>query len=211
VLRESRTPARQMPLAVDPAPAAPGEAFVIWYSGVGGWGPTDRAIAARLDARGLPDVGVDSTRYFANRRSPQTAAADLAALIGRYGEQWGRSKVVLVGYSFGGAALPLMVPQLPPPVRAQVRLVVLLAPSPRCELVMRPWTLFDIFQPSAEPLAEAAAGLDGTKVLCIADPRDKTADCADVTGAARMQASGGHGFRGAYDAAADAIAAAAGA
>jgi type IV secretory pathway VirJ component len=195
------------PPADDP-PGLNGD-FVVWYSGVGGWGGTDIDIARRLQGLGLPVVGVASVSYFAHRRSPETAGADLAALIERYGERWGRSGVVLVGYSFGGAALPLIYPQLPQAARAKVRLVVLIAPSPRGELVMRPWTLFDIFQPSAPSLADEARQLKGQPTLCIVDPRDKTADCEALPGTSVVQVTGGHVLKGSREAVARAIASAA--
>lgn len=203
-LTAARPPAAGMPLKADPA-AGTGDSFVIWYSGVGGLGATDRGVMARLAAGGLPVAGVDSAVYFTRRRSPQTAAADLASLIGRYGAAWSRPGVVLVGYSFGGAALPLIIPQLPPEVRARIRLMVLIAPSREGELVMRPWTLFDIFQPGATPLAAEAAALEGLPSLCIADPHDDSADCAALPAARQVAASGGHRLRGAWDVAAEAI------
>src|SRR5581483_948610 len=135
-----------------------------------------------------------------------TAAADLAALIRRYGAAWDRQGVVLVGYSFGGAALPLIIPELPPELKARIRLVVLIAPSPRSELVMRPWTLFDVFQPGAPPLEAEAAALRGLPSLCIADPHDDSADCAAISSAARIAVGGGHRLKGSYDAVAQAIA-----
>jgi type IV secretory pathway VirJ component len=207
-LREARVPAQAMPLHLY-APTAPGGALVVWYSGVGGWGATDAGVARGLEAAGLPVVGVDSVRYFAHRRSPQTAAADLAALIDRYGAAWRREGVVLVGYSFGGAALPLILPQLPTQARARVRLVVLIAPSPRSELVMRPWTLFDVFQPDAPPLRGEARALAGLRSLCIADPDDHSADCAALPGTPATAVSGGHRLKGSLDAVARAIASAA--
>jgi type IV secretory pathway VirJ component len=209
-LRASRVPAQNMPLTVSPAPSDAGQRFVVWY-GVGGWGPADRALAGRLQAMGLPVVGVDSVRYFARRKSPQTAAADLAALIDRYSASWKRPEVVLVGFSFGGAALPLILPELPQEARAKVRLVVLISPSPRCELVMRPWTLFDIFQPSAPPLADEAVELNGVRSLCIADPHDASADCAALPDTPSLEVGGGHLLKGSYDRAARAIGDAAGA
>jgi type IV secretory pathway VirJ component len=195
-----------MPLKVERASPAGGDSFVIWYSGVGGLGPADRGVMAGLATRGLPTVGVDSALYFTRRRSPQTAAADLASLIERYGGAWGRPGVVLVGYSFGGAALPLIIPELPAQDRARIRLVVLIAPSEKGELVMRPWTLFDIFQPSATPLGAEAAGLEGLPSLCIADPHDGSADCAALPAARQVAVSGGHRLQGSYDVVAGAIA-----
>jgi type IV secretory pathway VirJ component len=209
-LRASRTPAQGMPLVVGQAPQSEGRNFVVWYSGVGGWGPADRGIAARIEAQGLPVVGVDSVRYFSRRKSPQTAAADLSALIERYSAAWSRPGVVLVGYSFGGAALPLILPALTPQARARIRLVVLIAPSPRGELVMRPWTLFDIFQPDAPLVADEAYRLKGIRSLCIADPHDDTADCTALAGAHKVKVGGGHILKGSYDTVADAIVAAAG-
>ncbi len=209
VQRAPVTASASLPIAVVPAPAATGDSFVVWYSGVGGWGPADRTVAARLAARGLPVVGVDSARYFSSLRSPEQAAADLGALIDRYGALWNRPNVVLVGYSFGGAAAPLILPQLAPEARAHIRLVVLIAPSRKGQLVMRPWTLLEIFNPGARPLTEEASALASVHSLCIADPHDEVAFCRSVPGAAQVQISGGHLLKGSYDVVADAIAAAA--
>jgi type IV secretory pathway VirJ component len=196
----------RLPLRFDDTPSKPGDDFVVWLTGVGGWGPADRAVTSDLGALGLRVVGLDCTGYFAHRRTPQEAAADLAALIDAYESKWGRPGVVLVGYSFGGAALPLILPDLPPEVRAHIRLVVLIAPSRKSQLVMRPWTALEMFQPGATPLSEEAGALDGLRSLCICDPKDPVAFCRSLPKAPEVEVRGGHLLRGSREAVAQAIA-----
>jgi len=202
--------AARLPLVVDEAAPAPGDAFVVWYSGDVGWGQADSALAPRLAARGLPVVGVDSMHYFWRRRSPEAAAEDLEAVIQTYARKWGRRDVVLVGYSFGGAALPLIIPHLSPEARARVRRLVLLAPSRKGELVLRPWTWLEISGFGAPRLADEMAQMGPMPTLCISDPHDGVAACGALKGTPVVNVSGGHRFNGAYDAVADAIAAGSG-
>ncbi len=201
--------AARLPLVVEQTLPTSGDAFVVWYSGDVGWGRADSAMAPRLATRGLPVVGVNSLHYFWRRRSPEAAAADLEAVIETYSQKWGRSSVVLAGYSFGGAALPLIIPHLSPKTRARVRLFVLLAPSGKGELVMRPWTWLEISGFGARRLADEMARMGPIPSLCISDPHDSVAACDVLAGTPVVSVSGGHRFNGAYEAVADAIAAAA--
>ena len=213
-LQDMPAQAARLPLVVDGSAPPPGDSFVVWYSGDVGWGRADRAIASRLAARNLPVVGVDSLHYFWRRRSPEAAAEDLEAVIDTYAERWGRQNVVLVGYSFGGAAIPLIVPRLSPEARARLRRVVLLAPSRKGELVLRPWTLLEISGFGAQRLADEMKQMEqagSIPVLCISDPHDGVAACDVLAGTPVVNVTGGHRFNGASDAVADAIAAGTGA
>lgn len=57
---------------------------VIVLSGDGGWAGLDKAVAAELNARGVPVVGWDSLRHFWDARTPDGAAHDLDRLIRYY-------------------------------------------------------------------------------------------------------------------------------
>jgi type IV secretory pathway VirJ component len=108
---------------------------------------------------------------------------------------------MLMGYSFGASALPLIAPRLPPAVLSQVRLMVLIAPMDRGELVMRPQSWFDIPDRTARPVAPLLHGLAGVKVLCVYGDRDRHAACPRLgLPAAELRLAGGHHLTGQEDA-----------
>lgn len=170
----------------------PPRALVVWYSGDGGWGRADRKIAPRLAAQGLAVVDVDSRRYFWRRRTLAGAAADLDRIIDRYTRLWGAKDLVLVGYSFGGGAVPLIAPHLSPDHRARLRRVVLLSPISKGQLVIRPWTWLGIMQPGAVPTAELVKA-SPAPVTCIVGARDHIGVCPDDVPSVTVDA--GHTYR----------------
>lgn len=176
-----------------PDPAAP---LVIFYSGDGGWADIDRAVTARLAARGWPVVGVDSLHYFLKGRSAVSAARDMDALIRRYGA--GR-RVVLAGYSFGAAALPMIAQQLPPADLSKVKLLALLAPSPRATLALRPWAWLDLHPPGDPPIAPTVARLT-VPVLCVHGQGDRLSDCTRLKAVSltTVEIGRGHHFNRRY-------------
>ena len=90
------------------------DAFVVLYSGDGGWAQADCNFSRLFAQRGQPVLGVNSVRYFASRRSPAAAGADLSRWIETYSARWGRPKVILMGYSFGASTLPIIAQGLTP-------------------------------------------------------------------------------------------------
>src|SRR5262245_32813793 len=98
----------QLPLTTVPA-AGGGDTLAVFYSGDGGWAAADKGMAEALVRAGIPVVGVNSFNYFLVRRTPEGAAADLTLVLRHYLAAWGKSRIVLGGYSFGAGALPLIV------------------------------------------------------------------------------------------------------
>lgn len=173
----------------------PGKVFVVWYTGVGGWSDTDRRVIRALSDRGAPVVEVNSRQYFWKRRTPEEAAAALEDIVRRYEAKWPGRELVVAGYSFGGAAVPMILPHAGPETRARLRLVVLLAPSPKGQLVMRPWTLVDIFDPG-DPSTEQTVAALTAPVLCLYGVEDRLAACPRLAGAAKIVLPGGHLLKG---------------
>ena len=62
--------------------------MAVVYSGDGGWRDIDKDIASRLQAKGIPVVGVDSLRYFWSEKTPEQIAADLGLIMAHYREAW---------------------------------------------------------------------------------------------------------------------------
>ena len=104
----------------------PGKLMAVVYSGDGGWRDIDKEIAGRLQAKGIPVVGVDSLRYFWSEKTPEQAAADLDLIMDHYREAWQRPDVLLIGYSFGANALPFAFNRLPKDQQAHMRRLALL-------------------------------------------------------------------------------------
>ena len=99
----------------------PGKLMAVVYSGDGGWRDIDKEIAGRLQAKGIPVVGVDSLRYFWSEKTPEQVAADLDLIMDHYRDAWQRPDVLLIGYSFGANALPFAFNRLPKDQQAHVR------------------------------------------------------------------------------------------
>ena len=191
------------PLRPKPS-AGPGPVFAVWYTGVGGFGDPDRRVIQQLTDRGIAVVEVNSRQYFWRRRTPEEAAAALGDIIRRYSQTWPDRKVAVIGYSFGGAAVPMILPHLDPDLRQRIRLVVLVAPSPRGQLVMRPWTLVDIFDQGDPRTADTAKALEAP-ILCIYGVQDRLAACPSLTNATSVAIPGGHKLEGQDGAIADAV------
>ncbi|WP_297516248.1 AcvB/VirJ family lysyl-phosphatidylglycerol hydrolase [uncultured Caulobacter sp.] len=185
-----------VPLASD----KPGDTLAVFYSGDGGWGSLDADVARYLAANGVPTIGVNSLAYFRTKRSPEGAAEDLAAALREYGALWGRTKVVLVGYSFGADALPAIVPKLPDDIRAQVGHLVLIGTGPRGDLHFHPTSWLNIPARDSFPARPAITALTDLKITCVYGAKEHADICASLPDAqvAKVRLPGGHHFNGDY-------------
>jgi len=185
-----------------PAATAPadltGDTLAVLYSGDGGWAALDKGLADGLARGGLPVIGYNSLRYFASPRTPDTAAADLAAALRRQMAVWGKDRIVLVGFSFGANALPVIVPRLPADLRARIRLVALVSPGPTGDLHFTPTSWLNHGTSDAFPLPPAVAALRGQPVVCIYGDREAHATCP-ILPVRRILLHGGHHYDGDYD------------
>lgn len=116
-----------MPTAA--APAGHDDVLAVFYSGDGGWRDLDQQLGKRLQAHGVPVLGISCLDYFWRLRSADESARDLDALLTQYTAQWHKQKVWLIGFSFGADILPTVVNKLSPANRARITQVVLLSPS----------------------------------------------------------------------------------
>lgn len=195
-----------LPLIEAPTRVA-GDAFAVLYSGDGGWTAVDKGIAASLGAAGVPTVGVNALRYFWSARSPAEAAADLTAVIDRYGPRWSRREVVLIGYSFGADALPIIVASLAPEVRARVRLLALVAVDHEGQLQFHLTDWINRSRPGGYAIAPVLARLEGLRMICIYGDEEADDACPTFPSALirPVRLSGGHHFDGDYAAVGRAI------
>jgi type IV secretory pathway VirJ component len=129
-----------------------------------------------------------------------------------YMRAWGRSKVILAGYSFGAGALPAIVAHLPPEMLAHVRLLALVGVGRVGELKFQPRDWLDIPAADAYPIAPVLGALGALPRVCVFGATDRHDACA-AFGRGLIQpieVAGGHHFSGDYASVSAAILRAAG-
>ncbi|NNM61822.1 MAG: hypothetical protein HKM03_06595 [Steroidobacteraceae bacterium] len=200
-------PLADLPLTV--VAAAPGTHspwFGIFLSGGGGWRGIDRRIGHSLAARGIPVVGWNSLKYFWSPRTPEGASLDLSRVIRHYSRLWGKSRVVLIGYSQGADTLPFMVNRLPASIHGLVGLTALIGFGDRAAFEFRLASLLSVRR-DVLPTAPELDHWRGSPYLCLYGRKDHEASCADLKGPwlTSIEMPGGHHFDGHYQAIADRI------
>lgn len=196
-----------LPIVEVPATGS-GTRFAVLLSGDGGWAGIDKSLGTAIAAQGIPVAGFDSLRYFWSARTPDQLAADLDRIIRYYAARWGRTDVLLVGYSQGADVLPFALNRLPAATRARVRLTALLGPGQKASFEFH---LTNWMGPSGDlPIAPEARRLSAASTLCIYGVEEKDSLCPELSPdhARAMPLSGGHHFGGQYEALAGEIIAA---
>jgi type IV secretory pathway VirJ component len=198
---ETVSPVAGLPLIEvrPPAAAMPSPWFAVFLSGDGGWVGLDRGVSRELAAHGISVVGWDSLKYFWSARTPDGIAQDLDRVLLHYSHEWGKTRILLVGYSQGADTMPFMVNRLPAPTRAMVGLTALIGLSDNAvfEFHVSNW------------LGNARGGLptgpelthwSGSPYLCIYGEHDRDAACDRLTGKGgeAIKMTGGHHFGGSY-------------
>ena len=196
-------PPGDLPLVELPA-EGPGDLLAIVWSGDGGWADLDKVIGESLARKGVAVVGVDTLKYFWEAKSPDRVAADVAAMIRHYGDQWQRRKVVLVGYSFGADVLPFAYNRLPEAEKARVVQLSLLALSTFAdfEFHLVGWVSDERHADSLDTAPELAR-LGGVRLQCFYGTEEAgTTGCLqpEVRPDQRIAIEGGHHFDGDYEA-----------
>jgi len=207
-------PVVEIPAETGNAPATVnGDALAIFWSGDGGWRDIDRQIGQELARSGVPVVGVDSLRYFWRERRPEAIAHDLDRMISYYTGKWGRSKVLLIGYSFGADILPFTVNQLSAEGRSHVQLVSLLGFAKKADFEVGISGWLGVESSDAADTLPEISKLPPITLQCVYGVEEDDTGCTapELERASKLRMSGGHHFDGNYREVASAILDAAGA
>lgn len=193
--------ADQIPVASSKA----GDTLAVFYSGDGGWAALDQGVTQYLADNGVPTVGFNSLSYFTPKRTPAGAAADLAQALREYERLWGRTKVTLIGYSFGADALPAIIPQLPADLRGHIGRLVLIGTGANGDLQFHPTSWLNIATPDSYPVRPAIAALmdgkmAGMKITCVYGDKEKADICPSLPDAQvdKVRLAGDHHFNRDY-------------
>jgi type IV secretory pathway VirJ component len=188
------------------APAGSGDWFGVFLTGDGGWVGLDKGVSKELAKHNIPIVGWDSLKYFWSRRTPEGASHDLDRVLRTYARLWGRSHVLLIGYSQGADTMPFMINRLPADTHKMVGYTTLLGISDNAlwEFHVANWLGNP---PKGIPTGPELARWTGSPYLCLYGESDGDAACAQLTGhdGTVLKMAGGHHFSGEYAEIADEI------
>jgi type IV secretory pathway VirJ component len=191
-----------LPLVEVPAQSKPEAAnadkFAIIITGDGGWAGLDRDVADGFSQSGIPVAGLSSLKYFWQLRTPEQTAHDLERIINYYLATWHRSRVVLIGYSFGADALPAVFNKLSVATRAKVASINLVGLGQRAsfEIHVSAWLQDYSEGPAIKPEVDRIA----IPVLCIRGDDEDDSLCPQLQGrnVRKLDLPGGHHFNGDY-------------
>lgn len=176
-----------------PTSDAPSPYFVIFISGDGGWRKIDVKVTDVMRKAGMPVVGLLANRYFKRERTEDEAAADLKRLIEEYQAKFQRPQAVLIGYSRGAEALPIMVNRLPEETKKSIAVVALLGPGLHTSLKLD--------EPDRYMLLPEIRQFGPVPLVCVYGTLEKESLCR-VLGdqpATILPIKGAHHFAGDYD------------
>jgi type IV secretory pathway VirJ component len=193
-------PLIEIPPTGDATTQAAKDTVAVFLSGDGGWAGLDQKVASALAAQGVAVVGLDSLRYFWNRRTPDGLAHDLDRTMRYYASHWRRRRVLLIGYSQGANVLPASFNRLPGPSRRMVQQLVLIGLENKAawQFHLSNW----IGSPAdAQPILPEASKLSAATTLCLYGDGDGDALCPRLSAESvtAREMPGGHHFNGAYD------------
>ena len=186
---------KDLPLSELPPAGREKDTLVVFITGDGGYGVTDKGVCTGLAAQGYPVVVFNSLKYFWTRRTPDGFAADLARILRHYQAAWKRDRVALIGYSLGADVLPFAANRLPRELLDPVRLLVLLGPSRTVEFEFH---LSDWFRstgrPTDLPVLPEVQKLRGKRILAFYGDEEKESLCHDLEPALAqvVRLKGGH-------------------
>ncbi|HEU4554093.1 MAG TPA: AcvB/VirJ family lysyl-phosphatidylglycerol hydrolase [Chitinophaga sp.] len=126
---QAQTPVAALPVTAM-SPAGSGQnPLVFFITGDGGMKKFSVSMVNAFTQKGYAVVALNALKYFWKKKTPEQAAADVAALLTSYGRQWGHRTFLLVGYSMGADVLPFIYNRLPAGLQAQVQRLVFISPS----------------------------------------------------------------------------------
>ena len=171
--------------------------FVVLYTGDGGWRPIDVELAKFFNSKLVSLVGIDSRSYFWKRKTREEIGKDLRLIINNYRVRWKKSKVVLIGYSFGADISPFAYEGISDDLRKEIKKIILIAPSQFAQFEIR---LMDyLYTPhDGMPVKKEMDRIDSKKLYVICDD-DEFALCNQLdNGVEHTFLGGGHHFNSNY-------------
>lgn len=178
-------------------PGSQDKPMIIFFTGDGGWAELDKRVSANFMRQGIPVVALSSLTYFWHFKSPEQTTQDLQRILHYYTRQWQRSRVILIGYSFGAEIIPFVINRLPTEYHNMIAGGVMLVPSTSSdfEIHMSDWVSSGNM--GKYPTRPEVAKIDDIPLQCIYSELGDDDLCPLLQGQKNVtltQLSGGHNF-----------------
>jgi type IV secretory pathway VirJ component len=136
-IANAQTDISKLPVTVKvPAVVVPEHPIVFFITGDGGMKKFSVDMVNIFAGKGYPVIGLNTLKYFWNKKTPQQAAADVTALLQYYSSQWNNHAFIMVGYSMGADVLPFIYQHLPANFQSQTQHLVFMSPSSSTDMVV---------------------------------------------------------------------------
>jgi type IV secretory pathway VirJ component len=103
--------------------------LVFHITGDGGMRGFDVKLSDEFKDHRFSYIILNSYKYFWEPKSPDKFASDLIPVIKDYLAKWGKSAIILSGFSFGAEVIPFLYTRLPEELKQKVKLIMLLSPA----------------------------------------------------------------------------------
>ncbi len=186
-----------LPLVFVKGSEAPNKPLALLISGDGGWTDFDNSIAETLAQNGISCIGFDTQKYFWEPKSPDATAKDIVLALEYYMLHLKKSKLIMMGYSFGADVIPFITNRLPDELRSKVLLTAMCSPDDNTDFEVTLSSMLDIgSEGKYNVLAEVRKIKEGRK-LCIFG-KDEDAEELEksfkLSGADVLSLNGGHHY-----------------
>lgn len=169
--------------------------FVLLLSGDGGWSDFTQDLASEYILRGVPVVGLNSQIYFWKERTPAELTHDIQQIADYYLNFYHVKSYDLVGYSFGGSVVPVIVAHMSQKAKRSMHSAIMLAPglTSKLQFEVGDWlTNAD----SGRPIQDDLKNSRGTRFKCLQGIKDAPSVCMNFNSAYGQAfiLGGGHHF-----------------
>jgi len=121
-------PGKDLPLEISKTKGSL-DVLVLYLTGDGGSNDFNEQIIGQFEKQGYGLVALNSRKYFWDKKSPQVFANDMELLCNYYLKEWGKSSLIIAGYSFG-ADVGIFLPRLlTAGLQQKIARIVLISPS----------------------------------------------------------------------------------
>ncbi|SFE78191.1 virulence protein (VirJ) [Chitinophaga sp. CF118] len=180
---KAQTDISKLPVTVKvPANVSAEHPIVFFITGDGGMKKFSADMVNIFAGRGYPVIGLNTLKYFWNKKSPQQAAADVSALLQYYSSQWNNHAFILVGYSMGADVLPFIYQHLSAVFQSQTQHLVFMSPSASTDMVVH---ISDMLGKTSTPGSMSVPGamnsITGKPLLLVFGQDEKDFDLKSLT------------------------------
>lgn len=111
--------------------------LVIYLTGDGGWNSFNQQMVQEIEKQGYGVVALNTRKYFWSEKTPIGFANDFEKLSNYYLKEWGKSSLIIVGYSFGADVAGFLPNRLSVELKNKIKKMVLLSPSASTDFIIR--------------------------------------------------------------------------